>query len=215
MLAGLAWACGGTVSHSGSNGGAGTSGIAGSGGSTSPAGKSCDYDGKTYANGEVVPMGECSQCRCADGEVSCTLLPCDPSPGCKYGANFYDVGESFPAADGCNSCSCGADLTVSCTEIGCPHNACQMLEEQYVELLDSAAKCTQNEECTVTLPSYLPCGCGRRVTDNDMMLTYQASLIAEQYKMQCPIDDGCPDCPTLQAMGHCYRGYCVSEAAPQ
>jgi hypothetical protein len=91
-----------------------------------------------------------------------------------------------------------------------------MLEDKYVALLSSAAKCTRNEECTVNLPGTLPCGCGRWVTGNDMTLVYQATMTADQYKMQCPVDNGCPDCPApLQKMGFCVQGYCVAEVLPK
>ncbi|EYF03287.1 hypothetical protein [Chondromyces apiculatus] len=41
---------------------------------------------------------------------------------CSYGGETYDEGESFPAEDGCNTCSCDSDGSVLCTQIGCtPH----------------------------------------------------------------------------------------------
>ncbi|HPJ16795.1 MAG TPA: hypothetical protein PK639_01015 [Candidatus Woesebacteria bacterium] len=48
-----------------------------------------------------------------------------PSPTATSGAvcllndKQYQIGESFKSADGCNTCSCGIDLTVSCTELAC------------------------------------------------------------------------------------------------
>jgi len=41
---------------------------------------------------------------------------------CTYGDTVYQDGDSFPAADGCNTCSC-ADGDVSCTEMACPDPA--------------------------------------------------------------------------------------------
>lgn len=40
-------------------------------------------------------------------------------PGCEINDQKYLVGESFPATDGCNTCSCGDDLTIVCTEVDC------------------------------------------------------------------------------------------------
>ena len=48
-----------------------------------------------------------------------------PSPTTTSGAvcllndKQYQIGETFKSADGCNTCSCGIDLTVSCTELAC------------------------------------------------------------------------------------------------
>ena len=32
----------------------------------------------------------------------------------------YVQGDTFPAGDGCNTCTCGFDGTVGCTKIACP-----------------------------------------------------------------------------------------------
>ncbi len=38
---------------------------------------------------------------------------------CEYGKLVYDVGESFPANDGCNTCVCEENGVVACTEMWC------------------------------------------------------------------------------------------------
>lgn len=38
---------------------------------------------------------------------------------CKINEQEYIVGESFAATDGCNTCTCHPDLTISCTEKAC------------------------------------------------------------------------------------------------
>lgn len=43
-----------------------------------------------------------------------------PAEGvCQLNDKNYGVGESFLAADGCNTCSCQTDLTITCTEKEC------------------------------------------------------------------------------------------------
>jgi hypothetical protein len=42
-----------------------------------------------------------------------------PSAACSYGGKSYAAGQSFPSADGCNSCSCSANGGVACTERAC------------------------------------------------------------------------------------------------
>jgi len=43
----------------------------------------------------------------------------DGGSSCSYQGAIYHAGNSFPAADGCNTCTCGKDGLVSCTEKGC------------------------------------------------------------------------------------------------
>ena len=38
---------------------------------------------------------------------------------CRHGGKTYDVGDSFPAEDGCNTCTCEKGGGVACTQIGC------------------------------------------------------------------------------------------------
>lgn len=40
-------------------------------------------------------------------------------PLCYVNDKSYSVGESFAATDGCNTCTCSSDLTISCTEKSC------------------------------------------------------------------------------------------------
>ena len=39
---------------------------------------------------------------------------------CDYNGKAYDVGEGFPADDGCNRCFCAAGGVVACTKMYCP-----------------------------------------------------------------------------------------------
>lgn len=39
---------------------------------------------------------------------------------CVFGGETHEPGDVFPAGDGCNSCECGTDGEVTCTEIACP-----------------------------------------------------------------------------------------------
>lgn len=52
--------------------------------------------------------------------AGCALLGCNGSGGtCEYGGETYEEGESFPADDGCNTCTCEEKGAVACTEMGC------------------------------------------------------------------------------------------------
>lgn len=41
---------------------------------------------------------------------------------CEVDGRFYRPGEHFTAPDGCNTCSCGWDGSVACTEMACPED---------------------------------------------------------------------------------------------
>ena len=43
----------------------------------------------------------------------------DDNQVCELNDKKYKIGESFAAADGCNTCSCEPDLTIACTEKDC------------------------------------------------------------------------------------------------
>jgi hypothetical protein len=53
------------------------------------------------------------------------LVACGPSVSddgvdtCQVGDQSYAEGDTFPAPDGCNTCSCQADGSMACTEMGC------------------------------------------------------------------------------------------------
>ncbi|XP_061167860.1 kunitz-type serine protease inhibitor Bi-KTI-like [Saccostrea echinata] len=39
---------------------------------------------------------------------------------CFYNGRYHDVGDGFPATDGCNGCFCAAPGQVGCSLMGCP-----------------------------------------------------------------------------------------------
>lgn len=45
---------------------------------------------------------------------------------CEYNGKTYKLGEGFTATDGCNSCSCGENGAVACTEMACVDNSEQI-----------------------------------------------------------------------------------------
>ena len=50
------------------------------------------------------------------------LAGCETGTGgraCRYEGRNYDIGDTFPAGDGCNTCMCTEAEGVACTEIAC------------------------------------------------------------------------------------------------
>lgn len=97
---------------------------------------SCSYGGVTHTQGASFPSTDgCNTCSCgAGGVVACTLVGCPVDGGgdgsldaalsvdggaCTYGGTLHAVGTTFPATDGCNTCSCGDGGVVGCTKKLC------------------------------------------------------------------------------------------------
>ena len=48
-----------------------------------------------------------------------TTLPAPSNQVCRLNDQEYQIGQSFPAADDCNTCTCQPDLIISCTDKNC------------------------------------------------------------------------------------------------
>jgi len=107
---------------------------------------------------------------CPDGQVreivngcygECVdRFTCAPTAGtCSYEGQTYQPGDSFPASDGCNTCSCGADGTVACTLKAC---ACDYSDPNRKWVAKSPERCaTVRFTCAEGLrPFFDNCGCG-------------------------------------------------------
>ena len=63
---------------------------------------------KTNSSGNASPTPSVAQ-----------VVPTVVEKFCDVNDKKIKMGESFPAADGCNTCSCGPDLTIVCTLMAC------------------------------------------------------------------------------------------------
>ncbi|XP_071943173.1 kielin/chordin-like protein isoform X2 [Antedon mediterranea] len=101
----------------------------------------CEYNGMQYRNGEIfaddVP---CRQCRCDNGGVRCSRIPCQSIPcqypvtppggccpectGCEYNGRTYRNGDSFKGRDPCELCYCRDGEVGNCQKIGCRVTNC-------------------------------------------------------------------------------------------
>jgi hypothetical protein len=89
----------------------------------------CTVGDQRFDVGESFPAPDgCNTCQCTDEGVSCTLIGCVGGGGaggkggaasCEHGGRRYATGDSFPAADGCNTCTCFEDGSVVCTRLAC------------------------------------------------------------------------------------------------
>lgn len=92
---------------------------------------------------------------------STTLNVTSSTPtGCDYGGEHYDEGDTFPATDGCNSCSCTSGHA-RCTTRACP--SCDPAHEPNHEYVStSPSTCARiRYTCTAgSTPFSNDCGCG-------------------------------------------------------
>jgi hypothetical protein len=78
----------------------------------------------------------CGCCPCADGLTSggalckggCYVPLTDAGAGCIQNGITYPVGSSYPAGDGCNTCSCTGAGPGACTKMAC---ACDPVAEAH------------------------------------------------------------------------------------
>ena len=70
---------------------------------------------------------------------------------CAYDGVRYEVGDSFPATDGCNTCSCQSDGSIACTEIACAVNngidECEIASDCEAQGIDTSFCSTGEWSC--------------------------------------------------------------------
>ena len=70
----------------------------------------CNADGNDYTAILCIGKGWCTEKNTC--EWKCGL-------GCQVDGVYYEAGQSFPAPDKCNTCTCQADGTIACTKKAC------------------------------------------------------------------------------------------------
>ncbi|HVJ18289.1 MAG TPA: hypothetical protein VM686_22875 [Polyangiaceae bacterium] len=129
---------------------------------------------------------------------------------CEWNGQIYEAGDTFPAGDGCNSCSCGPDGSVGCTLAIC--DQCSESQAAYSAAFDEAKACDpmQPDPCSESVSVGLVCGCYSFF--NPEHADAIARLVAAQQDysaLSCAGDVQCEPClPPTSA--HCSaEGVCV------
>uniref|UniRef100_A0A1A8B690 Kielin/chordin-like protein n=1 Tax=Nothobranchius furzeri TaxID=105023 RepID=A0A1A8B690_NOTFU len=176
-----------------------------------PACNGCNFQGVTYADGQMIQGGGCQDCTCSRGEVVCAqrrcpavscLNPaldgcaCGVCDGCRFNGRDYFNGERFQhPEDHCQLCSC-LNGGVVCVPASCPRLSCQHPEIPAGECCSvCTGKCFhQGEEhqsgSTFTLLSdpCSTCSCLNEV------VTCQRRPCPAQCSHPAPSDSCCPAC---------------------
>ncbi len=103
-----------------------------------------------------------------------------------------EPGETVPADDGCNTCICQDDGTLSCTEIDC---APECEPGEVVPAADGCNTCECNDDGTIGGCTEIACS---ECTEGDSM----------------PADDGCNTCDCVEGEWACTRLACEPECEP-
>jgi len=130
---------------------------------------------------------------------------------CLYGGGVYQVEDTFPADDGCNTCRCTEEREVSCGLIPC--KVCRDLEAQHAALLEQSKTCDPNQPnpCNRRVLAELTSGC----------MTFGTTPM-EQGSFFAYYDLGCvrgselnPSCPIPVSASCSSAGRCVDSFEPE
>jgi von Willebrand factor type C domain len=170
----------------------------------------CKDGDKVYYEGESFPASDgCNTCSCGrNGAIACTEKACtnpcgdsiasDPMTGapvrsscgvCTYGGRIYSEGEGFPAVDGCNKCTCGADGSVGCTKIGCPGGKTCEYSGKVYQIGDAFPDELGCNSCSCTESGV---ACTLRYCDPRLACSFGNRSFASGSSVLC--SDGCNSC---------------------
>lgn len=168
-------------------------GHAGGGGSSQTG---CDYGGVHYPNGAAVPANGCGSCFCRDDQLICSNL-CIMAP-CDYEGATYQVGQEFVDDSG-NHCTCDSSSNVVCdSKPGPGLPSCQDVDGFYAKLVNEARVCDPagREQCTLRVPSGLPCGCDTFVNAQHYDSSQAQAFLTHHMAEMCDADVSCEPCPS-------------------
>jgi hypothetical protein len=145
--------------------------------------------------------------------VGCGGNSVDDKQSCMYGGHVYEAGDSFPAEDGCNTCSCESDGGVACTLRGC--DSCLDISNRYASALEDAKACdpSQPSQCSELVIEGLACGCETFANADAGGALAAASLAQQQYRaLSCGEGISCGPCQAplsayCSAAGRCEPVY--------
>ncbi len=124
-------------------------------------------------------------------------------PDCQAGDATFAPGETFPAGDGCNTCTCQDDGTAVCTRLACA-TGCEYQGNQYAlgETFPAGDGCN---DCTCELE-----GVSCSLIECLVTCTWQGQTYAEGETF--PAGDGCNTCQCgLDGMVTCTAAWCGGE----
>lgn len=145
-----------------------------------------------------------------------------PPATCTYGGKTYAEGASFPSTDGCNTCSCGFDGQVACTERAClPADAgadggaapvgCAYGGKTYKvgESFPSTDGCNS---CACTAEGV---ACTLKACDPGVSAGCSYGGTVHKFGATFPSTDGCNECTCTEAGVACTKKACLPPPVPE
>jgi hypothetical protein len=105
------------------------------------------------ADGQACPQGQVCKTDASAPGGTCVRA-------CQHAGKAYAVGEGFPSADGCNTCSCMEDGSVACTKKACACSPETETNRRYKMRDASQCKAALFQCDPGTKPFFSDCGCG-------------------------------------------------------
>ncbi|MBI4509231.1 MAG: protease complex subunit PrcB family protein [Deltaproteobacteria bacterium] len=139
-----------------------------------------------------VPLPDpCATVRCMSGthcEVVDGNAQCIPDfVTCEYDSKKYKAGDSFPAGDGCNACTCRTNGTVICTMRACP--ACNYDDPNKKYNGRSVDECSRIRFFCIQGTTYFSdaCGCGcEQPADCPPVIDCEPPTDCSAERLRCP-----------------------------
>jgi hypothetical protein len=194
---------GGSSGHGGTGGTGGKAGTTALGGSGAGALGGSDTGGGTGtgASGEAGALPATG----GDGPIA--------SHTCIYAGTSYNLGDTYPAGDGCNTCTCTLAGT-NCDSVHCYNATCDRIEQEYEQAVAKALTCTPDtpNACGYLVSTALLCGCPVYASD-----WTELDIIGSKWaNNDCNPTDPvlCAPCPVVPAHGVCMAdGQCAGTDA--
>ena len=102
----------------------------------------CGCDGRTFTGSSTCPV------RSYRSRGPCEGVDAGPAPGCVFpDGRRCAVGARCPAPDGCNTCACGRDGALSCTEIACPDGGPPPVDVPLPRACRASTECPSGSMC--------------------------------------------------------------------
>jgi hypothetical protein len=157
----------------------------------------------------------CNTCSCTDdGQWACTALGCDPTQGATDGADsggdgfppgMCEPGDTMPADDGCNTCTCDDSGLWACTAIGCePTGGGECTPGDTMPADDGCNTCTCGDD---SLWACTEIACAPQVNiceaqEPDYATIVDASIVGDDLLVSLSYGGGCED----QTFQPCWDG---------
>jgi hypothetical protein len=133
-------------------------------------------------------------------------------PDCYYGGVYYLPGSTYPAGDGCNTCTC-TDMGSDCTLVACTMDVCTAIAQAFSDAMTRALTCTGGSDDCGYVITTIGCGCSTYVSDPTEVEKLHAAWNTAGCYDTVPLE--CPACLPIPTYHYCgENGMCGGSDTP-